>query len=175
MPQVDLEALKNKLENTIEVAQRKLDAINLILGDFPIQETNLFNSVSTSNNNNNNPVKNNSDNLLSPQFPAKGRSENQIGFLFDNLINKGVQMADIKKIYDKCIFQTGGEAKRVDNAVRKMVRLGKLIQVKYNENNKECYYGLPSWLGEEDFKADRKPVNAPSDIENVEISSDEQQ
>ncbi len=87
-------------------------------------------------------------------FPTKARPDKQVLWLFENALSKGLKLKDVQVAYDERI---GNDSKSIENTSRKLKREGKLIIVKYNNKHIYSYWGLPSWVNENDFKEAYKP------------------
>lgn len=75
-------------------------------------------------------------------FPVAATKEKQIMWLFEKKFTQIVKISEIKDLHKKY----SGNDDRIDNTARRMKREGKLILVKYNDNNILSFWGLPTWL-----------------------------
>lgn len=87
-------------------------------------------------------------------FPTAASKEKQIIWIFENKLSKGSKLRDVQEFYNQL---RGKDDVKIDNTARRMKREGKLILVKYNDQNLLSYWGLPEWAGKNDFQDEFKP------------------
>ena len=87
-------------------------------------------------------------------FPTKVTLDKQILWIFNNSINKALKLTEFQKIFNEHI---GKDSIRIDNKARQLKKDGKLVLVKYDGKNILSFWGLPSWIEGNDFKAEHKP------------------
>lgn len=139
-----------------------IDAINLLIHTYgadvkdTINQSDCISSKSTLGN----------DDKI---FPVKAKKDKQILWLFDNVIENAVKISEVNEIYQKY----SGNNDRVNNVARRLKELGKLKVVKYNNSNTLSFWGLPSWIEENDFLEEFKPHvdSLPIEINNSEVSA----
>lgn len=102
-------------------------------------------------------------------FPKNGRKDQQVLWLFNNYLTKGLKLKDLQDVYDQ--FNKDDEGVRIDSVCRRLQREGKLIIVKYNNSNKDSFWGLPEWAEGNDFREENKPEisKLPVDITYSEV------
>jgi len=99
-------------------------------------------------------------------FPITGTKEKQIMWLFKNKFTQVVKISEMKEMYK--VFS--GKDDRIDNTARRMKREGKLVLIKYNDNNILSYWGLPSWIEDGELMKDYEPdFDKLPDIQKKEI------
>jgi hypothetical protein len=105
-------------------------------------------------------------------FPIKSKPATQVLWLFKNSIKHSIKLKEVQELFNK---YSGSNDKRIDNVARRLKRDKKLVIVKYNEKNLLSFWGLPEWVGENDFKQEFKPEeeSLPDEILNSEVVTGE--
>lgn len=103
-------------------------------------------------------------------FPTKTRLDKQILWIFENSISRGTKLKEVQRIFNE---HMGNDSINIDSRARIMKTEGKLLVVKYNGKHVHSFWGLPSWIEGNDFKATHKPEEEflPSDITSSEINN----
>lgn len=145
---------KRKLQDTIEAINLLINTYGANLKDAVIQTENIPSKYSVG--------------MGDKIFPIKAKKDKQILWLFDNVIENALKISEVNEIYQKY----SGNNDKVNNVARRLKELGKLKVVKYNNSNTLSFWGLPSWIEENDFKEIFKPDNdsLPIDVTNSEVS-----
>lgn len=120
--------------------KKRLDAIDVLLDSYG--DVSVTTNSSTSNE------------KVNAGFPKSGRIDKQILWLFENHFTKGIKMSDVNVGYNHF---NGTENENVDNITRRLRKEGNLVTVKYNGQNKLSFYGLPTWIEDNDFKETYRP------------------
>lgn len=141
---------KQQLIAERDALQQRIDAINLVLRPFGVQD--LFAKPEESFEN-------------SSIFPIKASRQSKLIWIVENHFKKGVRLPELVDAYKKF---TGSDSSP-ENFARTLRAEGKLIFVKYNGRNKLCYWGLPSWVEGNDYKNDFRPDLDDFDIETSEV------
>ncbi|TPG38382.1 hypothetical protein [Flavobacterium pectinovorum] len=87
-------------------------------------------------------------------FPSKATREKQILWIFENKITKACKLKDIQNVYNEL---RGKDDVNIDNTARKLKKESKLLFVQYNDKNLLSFWGLPTWIVNDDFKDEHKP------------------
>jgi len=119
--------------------KKRIDAIDVLLDSYGV--------VSINNSSHSNEKAN-------VGFPRSGRTDKQILWLFENHFTRGIRMSDVNIGYNHF---NGTVNENVDNITRRLRKEGNLVTVKYNGQNKLSFYGLPTWVEDNDFKEIYKP------------------
>ena len=117
----------------------------------------------------NSPVEFRRESSLNELFPIKGRKDQKIMYLFNNVITNGIVMSEIQLLFN----EYNGKPENVANVVRRLKNEGRLSAIKYNNQNKSTFWGLSNWINdvEENFKKEFKPNEGklPIEIKQTEI------
>jgi hypothetical protein len=142
--------LVDELKKERTELQRRIDAIDVLLNVYGVVSTNVV-----------------AEEKHGVNFPRGGRTDKQILWLFENHFNKAVRMNEINTAYNT---YNGTVGESVDNVTRRLKKEDNLVMVKYNGTNKLTFYGLPSWIDDNDFKEQYKPDE--DDLPLGEITSE---
>ncbi|AXG71625.1 hypothetical protein KORDIASMS9_03882 [Kordia sp. SMS9] len=101
-------------------------------------------------------------------FPLRANRSKQIMWIFNNTLKNAVKLDEVQKTFDKLNNTNDIDIK---NIARKLKKSSELAIVKYNGSNRESYWGLPTWIDENDFKQEYRPNEnlLPMNIEKTEV------
>lgn len=87
-------------------------------------------------------------------FPKNANKQQQITWLFRNVLKRGSQMIDIQNAYVKAM---GGKAIQIAPFVRAMKSEKLIGKVTYNNNNNLTFWGLSDYIGDTDYLPEYYP------------------
>ncbi len=143
---------KNSILETIKVLQTEIEekqsAIKVLKELLDKQS-----SIAQDNRQDDNTTK--SSNISEDkEKPTNGRTDQQIIYLFDNIIQKGIRMSEILALHKQGFPEQSGV---VANIIRRLYKDSHIVAVKYNGQNKLMFYGKKEWVDKKDFKKEYKP------------------
>lgn len=102
------------------------------------------------------------------EFPLKARKDKQVMWIFENVLKNAVKLDDIQNKFDEL---NNSDKVVIKNIARRLKKEGQLAIVKYNGLNKASFWGLPSWIDNNDFKKEYRPNEnlLPFTIEKTEV------
>ncbi|MGB2528557.1 hypothetical protein [Flagellimonas sp. SN16] len=156
------------MNKTIEDAIRQLEE-EILSKQAALRELKRMTGVHYgSNSYNESDVVAEKESSLNKDFPIDGRKDQKIMYLFNYVISNGVRMSDLQEFFN----QHNKEYEKVSNVVRRLKDGGELVAIKYNNQNKLTFWGLPEWVNkdEQDFKSDFAPKR---DLLPIKITSHE--
>lgn len=103
-------------------------------------------------------------------FPATAPKDEQVIWLFENVLIGAMKMPDVQEAYNKA----SGLKKPSDISifVRNLKKAGKIVKVKYNSRHDLSYWGIPQWLDDNGFKKEFAPKNEVIDFSTAIIERD---
>ncbi|KGO85734.1 hypothetical protein Q765_15055 [Flavobacterium rivuli WB 3.3-2 = DSM 21788] len=128
---------------------KQVEAINLVLNLYDHKEGYEFKSGL-------NEIQI-TDEISSHDFPRNARKEKQILWIFENVLKKGSKINDVQDNYNALTGTAKNKQIKITNIVRHLKRSGELSAVKYNNQNRLCFYGLPYWIQGNDYKHEYQP------------------
>ncbi|WP_298756411.1 hypothetical protein [uncultured Psychroserpens sp.] len=169
-------SLINELLKEKELLQKRIDAINVLLDSYDFKsdvKTDIYigKTQELFVKDNDTISEDNIDRISN--FPKYGRTDQQIVWVFENAVERGIKLSDLQNLYNKFKgFDKLGNETRIDNVARRMKKKGILASVKYNKSNKLTYWGLSHWIKEDGFLERYKPTrdNLPINIEDIQVS-----
>lgn len=107
-------------------------------------------------------------------FPINGNRDKQVLWLFENYLEGGIKIKKAEEHYEAIVKEYGGRADKITNVARRLKTEGRLVAVRYNNNNGLTFWGLPSWVEENDFKKEFYPNEneLPLEIKASEVTRD---
>lgn len=87
-------------------------------------------------------------------FPLKVSLDKQIFWIFENSGGRALKLTELQNIFNQYIGKTNI---KISNKARQLKKDGKLVLVKYDGKNILSFWGLPSWIEENDYKVEHRP------------------
>ena len=115
----------------------------------------------------------NRENLNIIMFPISKSKEEQLLWVFKNVLRRGIKLPELQKEFTRLRgLDSKGREINIHNLARRLKKEGKLIFVQYNLNKKLSFWGLEEWLDESDFKDEFRPTEQlPSSIYSTKIAN----
>jgi hypothetical protein len=163
--------LINELLKEKEILLERIEAVNRFLLAYGYKDDKKKSVTPAALEENFNPLT--GYQYVRKDFPIDGRKDNQVLWLFNNHFDKGIKLNELQSKYNELKgFDDKGDEIRIDNTARRLKRESKLVVVKYNNSNKNAFWGLPEWIENNDFKEEYRPDKnkLPIDIESTDVS-----
>ncbi len=158
----------DQLKKEKESLLNRVGAINLLLESYGVKVENPVDSgeLFPGNQKNVSPQRN------AKVFPINGGRDKQVLWLFENYFDRGLKLSKVQEQYESLVKEYGGRAEKVTNVARGLKDKGRLAVVKYNNNNTLSFWGLPSWVEENDFKNQFRPDEneLPIEVKTSEVT-----
>ena len=161
----------DQLKHEKESLLKRVSAINLLLESYGVKSENQKESEELF------PIQQNeSPSKRGSVFPINGRRDKQVLWLFENHLPTAVKLNKAQDEYRKIVEEYGGRAEKISNVARRLKKEGRLVVVKYNNMNTASFWGLPSWIEDNDFKPEFKPDESqlPLEVHSSEVTGDDQ-
>ncbi|SDR65829.1 hypothetical protein [Christiangramia echinicola] len=150
----------DQLKHEKESLLKRVSAINLLLESYGVKTEDSKDSNELF------PVQQNERPVTNDSvFPINGRRDKQVLWLFENHLRSAVKLNKAQEEYRKIVEEYGGKAEKISNVARRLKKKGRLVVVKYNNMNTSSFWGLPSWVEENDFKSEFRPDESQLPIE----------
>ncbi len=160
----------DQLKKEKESLLNRVGAINLLLESYgvkiekPNDSGELFPGVQ-----NNVSIK-----KIAKVFPINGGRDKQVLWMFENYFERGIKLRKVQEHYESIVKEYGGRAEKITNVARGLKDKGRLTVVKYNNNNTLSFWGLPSWVEDDDFKKEFRPDEneLPLEVKTCEVTKE---